>query len=431
MMMIGIGTPISQSSIERIEFPERLSGHVIHETAKGFRHHIWPWLRNEGRANTLERCHPWGSAAMSSAAFDTETVAVVSDEPPRFSWSAAFAGAIVAAGVTFLLLTLGSGIGLSLVTVRHATATGAFLTLGAVYFLAAQAFGFAVGGHVVGRLIGPALETSREEDFRAGAHGLVTWALAVVVTAAIVALSALVAGSAAISGAVTAASTPSSGTHTDQAAMTSYWVDKLFRPDVNVHAASLAWRQYAQADTGPSTDMPPSSEQPTQIAPGDTQTPPSDNAPPPNVTYGARDYFSGRATGVAPLAPINAAPLPTLRPLGADKAEAGRILTVGMAKGELLSEEDRVQLAQLVSLDTGLSMAAARHRVDDVAQRIHDDEVATAETARKAAAAISLWTAFALLFGAVVAVFAAVSARWEDDREQGLIPGTRVVETRF
>jgi hypothetical protein len=66
-----------------------------------------------------------------------------------------------------------------------------------------------------------------------------------------------------------------------------------------------------------------------------------------------------------------------------------------------------------------------------VAQRIHDDEVATAETARKAAAAISLWTALALLFGAVVAVFAAVSARWEDDREQGLIPGTRVVETRF
>lgn len=372
---------------------------------------------------------------MTTTIVDGETAAIVSDEPGRFSWGATFAGALVAMGVTFLLLTLGSGIGLSLVTARHATAGGAttFLTMGAIYFLAAQAFGFAAGGHVVGRLIGPALETTQEKDFRAGAHGLVSWALAVVATATIVALSAILAGSAITTGALTAAlgSMPANGTRgeSSQPATTSYWVDKLFRPTTNPQAAALSWRQYAQTDTGTTIDMPPSNEQPTQPAPADNQTGPSDNAP--STGSNSRIFMGGGTPSAAPLPPVTATPLPTLRPLGSDKAEAGRILTVGMANGERLSDEDRTQLAQLVSLDTGMSDAAARHRVDDVVQRIHDDEVATAETARKVAAAASLWTAFALLFGAVVAVFAAVSARWEDDHEQGLLPGTRVVETRF
>lgn len=356
---------------------------------------------------------------------------IVSEPPPRFSWSAAFAGAFVAVGVTFLLMTLGSGVGLSLVTVRHATAggTATAFTLGAIYFLAAQAFGFAVGGHIVGRLIGPAVETGREEDFRAGAHGLVAWAIAVVATAAIVALSLLVAGSAGANGAVNEAlaSTTSAGARTDAApsATTSYWVDKLFRPVAGAQAA-LAWRQYAQADTGTTTDMPPTSDA-TTSAPRDIQmTPPVDDR------SGGNPVFLGGGPSAAPVTPVAAAPLPAaVRPLGADKAEAGRILTVGMANGGLLSGEDRVQLATLISNDTGTTLSAAERRVDDVTRRIHDDEVAAADAARKAAATASLWTAFALLFGAVVAVFAAVSARWEDDREAGLLPGTRISRTRF
>jgi hypothetical protein len=39
-----------------------------------------------------------------------------------------------------------------------------------------------------------------------------------------------------------------------------------------------------------------------------------------------------------------------------------------------------------------------------------------ADDARKAAAIAALWTAFSLLFGAVVAVAAAISARWAGDR---------------
>jgi len=353
---------------------------------------------------------------------------IVDAEPSRFSWSAAFAGAIVAAGVTFLLLTLGSGVGLSLVSAHHATQQGTttFLTLGAIYFLAAQAFGFAAGGHIVGRLIGPAIETSREEDFRAGAHGLVSWAIAAVATTMIVALSVLVVGTASATSAVNgalAASASGPRSDTAQSLATSYWTDKLFRP-ATTQSASAGWRRYAQNDTGTTTDVPPASE------PSAT---PSEN-PPSDATSSRGDgstVFLGGGQTAAPVTPVTSAPLATMRPIGADKAEAGRILTVGMANGEQLSGEDRARLATLVSSDTGLALAAAERRVDDVARRIHDDEVAAAETARKVAATVSLWTAFALLFGAVVAVIAAVSARWEDDREAGLLPGTRVVETRF
>jgi len=358
------------------------------------------------------------------------TIVSEADEPRRFSWSAAFAGAFVAAGVTFLLITLGSGVGLSLVSVRHATqgGTATFLTLGAIYFLAAQAFGFAVGGHIVGRLIGPATETRREEEFRAGAHGLVSWAIAVVATAAVVALSVVVAGSeagsSAVNGALASTVPASARSDSAQPVATSYWVDKLFRP-ATTQSAALSWRQYAQNDTGTATDMPPAGDSST-MTPSDTQTTPTPPATDRNPV------FLGGGPATAPVTPVTSTPLPAAtRPLGADKAEAGRILTVGMANGERLSGEDRSQLATLISNDTGLSLAAAGRRVDDVAQRIHDDEVAAAEAARKAAATASLWTAFALLFGAVVAVFAAVSARWEDDRESGLVPGTRVSETRY
>src|SRR5690348_6761503 len=150
----------------------------------------------------------------TTTVLNEDTATIVSDEvsAKRFSWSAAFAGAFVATAVSLLLLTLGSGVGLSLVTVRHATESGTvtFLTLGAIYFLVAQAFGFAAGGHIVGRMIGPALETDRDEEIRAGTHGLVAWALAVVATATLIALSVVAGTSSTANGVVNAALTPAS-----------------------------------------------------------------------------------------------------------------------------------------------------------------------------------------------------------------------------
>jgi hypothetical protein len=87
-----------------------------------------------------------------------------------------------------------------------------------------------------------------------------------------------------------------------------------------------------------------------------------------------------------------------------------------MAEGGILSAYDRGRVAELVSQDTGVSNTEALRRTDDALSRIRADQAKAAETARKAARNASLWIAFALLFGAVVATMAAISARWEDDR---------------
>ena len=106
---------------------------------------------------------------------------VAATTSPEFSWRAVVAGAFVASAVIFFLLFLGTGIGLSMFTAPQADAATAKsgLTLGAIYFFAAQAFGLAVGGYMAGRLMGPVLESRDEEIFHAAAHGLVAWALAV------------------------------------------------------------------------------------------------------------------------------------------------------------------------------------------------------------------------------------------------------------
>jgi hypothetical protein len=372
----------------------------------------------------------------TTTVLNEDTATIISDDasPRRFSWSAAFAGAFVATAVTLLLLTLGSGVGLSLVTVRHATESGTltFLTLGAIYFLVAQAFGFAAGGHIVGRMIGPALETDRDEEIRAGTHGLVAWALAVVATATLIALSVVAGASSTASGVVNAALAPASTARTDTATIspvTAYWVDTLFRAP-SAKAALLGFKQYAQVDNGTATDgttAPPSND--STITPDQTMAPPVTGTTTP-APHANTVFLNGSATEPVTTAVPPATTLST-RSIAADKAEAGRILTVGMANGGTLSHDDRAQLAQIVSNDTGMGLDPATTRVNDVVNRIRADEIKAAETARKTAAYASLWTALALLFGAVLAVAASISARWEDDKEHGILPGTTISEVRY
>jgi hypothetical protein len=141
-------------------------------------------------------------------------------EAPRFKWGVVIAGAVGAAATSFFLLTLGTGVGLALAP-GHPTAAKAatFLTLGAIYFFAAQAFGFAVGGYLVGRLIGPEPEENRkEEEFRAAAHGFVMWAAAVVASLLIIAITS---GMGSASGA--------DYETTNANNVSRYFVDMLFR----------------------------------------------------------------------------------------------------------------------------------------------------------------------------------------------------------
>jgi hypothetical protein len=316
-----------------------------------------------------------------------DTATIVHDDSSRFSWGAVVAGAVIATAVTFFLVSIGSGLGLALTSARSATGAGlkTFITLGAIYFVAAQAFGFAIGGHVTGRLMPPAVTDSEEETFRADAHGLAVWGLAVVFGLALLAL--------------TAASTISAGA-SKVATPANYWADKLLRPAAT-QQSSLAYTQFAQNDVAAAPDTTRQ-----DMAPRDTAT---------------------DAAGPGPVSPSGASPAPVSPSLMASsmpsatladvKDEASRILTVEAVQGQIADSDNHQELIRLVSQYTGLNPTAATDRVNSVENDMRTDARNAAEAAKKAASYISIWTAMALLFGAVVCVAATVSARWKDEHD--------------
>ena len=119
-----------------------------------------------------------------------------------------------------------------------------------------------------------------------------------------------------------------------------------------------------------------------------------------------------------PASPPNAAPA-TPVPNNAARAQASRLLTVGLIPNGQLSPPDRDELVRLVTQSTGVNMTEAVRRVDDAQARIHQREVDAAEAVRKVTKYLSLWVAASLIFGALVASGAAVSGRWVDDKARG------------
>ena len=272
----------------------------------------------------------------------------------RFSWSLVLAGSVVAVAVTFLLLLLGSGVGLQFVK-PDATQ---FFTGGAIYFLAAQAFGFAAGGHVTGRLLGPLpKETQYQEEVRAAIHGLTAWAVAVLATIVLVGFA----------GAATAALYGVSRTSAGPSHVAPLTVDRLFRP-------------------GPS---------PTIAAPGVnpvTQPPSAQPSPPP------------------------ATPAETPDPVHA-RAEAGRLIEADFALGSRFDAEDRARLVQLTAEQAHVPVSEARLRVAATESRLNQESQQAAQALHRATSTAALWLACALLFGALAAMVAAITARLEDDHQ--------------
>lgn len=83
------------------------------------------------------------------------------------------------------------------------------------------------------------------------------------------------------------------------------------------------------------------------------------------------------------------------------RAETARVLAVDLRNGDVPAA-DRSYLAQLVASRTGLSQADAQQRVDSVIVQARQ----ATDAARKAGAAISLFTALALVIGAFIAAVA-------------------------
>jgi hypothetical protein len=158
------------------------------------------------------------------------------------SWAAIFAGALTAVALSLVLLILGSGLGFAAMSPwSNAGATASALTLSAIVWLIVMQWASAgVGGYITGRLRMRWLSTHHDEVFfRDTAHGLLTWALASVVTAALFAsvMSSIVGGAAHAAG---KAATVAAAVHDQNGAKAAggmsaspyaYYVDGLFRQD--------------------------------------------------------------------------------------------------------------------------------------------------------------------------------------------------------
>jgi len=130
-------------------------------------------------------------------------------EGPAVSWSAVFAGAFAAGGLTIILVTLGSafglgalspfaGDGLSITTISIVTIIGLILT---------QVLASILGGYIAGRTRRRWSIHADEVFFRDSVHGFLTWAVA---SAFMFAVAGIAAGGGALGAtAVTAAAVQS------------------------------------------------------------------------------------------------------------------------------------------------------------------------------------------------------------------------------
>jgi hypothetical protein len=145
------------------------------------------------------------------------------------SWPAIFAGGTAAAAVTFMLVTLGSAVGLSSISPwsNSGVSAGTFKISAGIFVVVVAMIASTIGGYIAGRLRTKWNGAHSEEVlFRDTAHGFLAWAFAtafgvLVLGAASTALIGGVAAGASAGGAQAAS--------TAAASPTDYFVDSLLR----------------------------------------------------------------------------------------------------------------------------------------------------------------------------------------------------------
>lgn len=103
-------------------------------------------------------------------------------------WTPIVVGAIVAASISFVLITFGSGIGLAVVSpsTTWRDTSSLLALLGGLWLLLTSLASFALGGYLAGAFRSTvSAATPHQVEFRDGVHGLVAWALAVLIGAAL------------------------------------------------------------------------------------------------------------------------------------------------------------------------------------------------------------------------------------------------------
>jgi hypothetical protein len=315
--------------------------------------------------------------------------ASIGTQPP-FSWGAAIAGALAAIAISFILIALGAGVGLLKASPYQAWPSMTTLTaLGAIWIVLAQTWGYACGGYIAGRVRTRAPEASSDEtNFRDGVHGLVSWALGVVLVIAMFGIATMFAvgtgahvGATLGAGAASGAGSAMQGQSSSGSDSTGYFSDLLFRPDPNVAARQATATQPATPGTGPAAGTG-SGGAPASSPQGET--------PPAMQTAGGQDF--------------------------SQRGEVGRIMTYSLGQGRM-TDADRSYLAGLVAQRTGMTQAEAEQRVAATEQQLRESAKEVADKAAKASAAFSFWTFMSLLMGAAAAVLGGIFGGNQRDDE--------------
>ncbi|MFM0672196.1 hypothetical protein [Paraburkholderia sediminicola] len=267
------------------------------------------------------------------------------------SWGAVFAGGVGAAAFALILLTLGTGLGLTSISPWSSGPSNAkaFGFAAVVWVCVTSILTSGLGGYLAGRLRSRWLAVDVDEiHFRDTAHGFLSWAVATLVTAAVL--------TSAVSGIVRAGAQAAA---TTAAAGGSVTMESMQRG--NAQAATNTWP----------------------------------------LGYFVDSLF--RMPAGSSLAAPAAAP-------GSNemaRVETARIFLNSAATGDQLSQEDTAYLSQLVAQRTGLTPEAAQARVVTTYTRLLQKITAldaaardAADKARKVTIGASLWLFISLLMGA-------------------------------
>ncbi|MGO7184859.1 hypothetical protein ACCT14_22520 [Rhizobium brockwellii] len=166
-----------------------------------------------------------------------EIATPVESSKSAMTWGPIFGGAAAAIGVTLILLLLGSGVGLTMVSPwsGQSSSLGTVGVTAAIWLVVVQWLSSGLGGYITGRLRTKwAAVHTDEVFFRDTAHGFISWALATIFVAGFLAssLTSLAgAGAQAVGSAATAAGTAVSSTASAADLPTAYFTDALLRPE--------------------------------------------------------------------------------------------------------------------------------------------------------------------------------------------------------
>jgi hypothetical protein len=157
----------------------------------------------------------------------TTVVAMPSDRSTNFDWGAIIGGALIATALSFVLFAFGSAAGVASVSpYSWNNPSGMTLTIvGAAYVSVVMIGSFLIGGYFAGRYRRPsgAAASTEERQSRDGAHGLLMWALALLIGVAV----AYWSSTAVVSGVSGAAGTAVAGAARSDAVSTA--LDRMMR----------------------------------------------------------------------------------------------------------------------------------------------------------------------------------------------------------